>query len=161
VINTMNRQPVPLGSVNSQSYLKQITPSAVNSGSSVAYGPPGLTPGEVITGFNITLLPVILDSNMVLLQCGVSISSLKQLTSFTSGTGLSQQTIQQPNVSTFVTQQRMTVRSGDTVVLSGFETATTDSKQSDVVRDVVPGSRSSSRDRTTLVLIITPRLLEF
>jgi len=161
VINTMNRQPVPLGSVNSQSYLKQITPSAVSSGSSVAFGPPGLTPGEVITGFNITLLPVILDSNMVLLQCGVSISALKELTSFTSGTGLSQQTIQQPNVSSFVTQQRMTVRSGDTLVLSGFETASTDSKQSDVVRDVVPGSRSSSRDRTTLVLIITPRLLEF
>lgn len=160
VINTMNRQPVPLGSVNTQSYLKQITPSAVSGAGSVSFGPPGLTPGEVITGFNITLLPVILDSNMVLLQCGVAISSLKEITSFTSGSGLSQQTIQQPNVSSFVTQQRMAVRSGDTVVLSGFETASTDSKQSDLVRDVVPGSRSSSRDRTTLVLLITPRLLE-
>ena len=160
VINTMNRQPVPLGSINTQSYLKQITPSAVSGAGSVSFGPPGLTPGEVVTGFNITLLPVILDSNMVLLQCGVAISSLKEITSFTSGSGLSQQTIQQPNVSSFVTQQRMAVRSGDTVVLSGFETASTDSKQSDLVRDVVPGSRSSSRDRTTLVLMITPRLLE-
>jgi hypothetical protein len=160
VINTMNRQPVPLGSVNTQSYLKQITPSVVSGSGSVAFGPPGLTPGEIVTGFNITLLPVILDSNMVLLQCGVSISSLKEIMSFTSGSGLSQQTIQQPNVSSFVTQQRMAVRSGDTVVLSGFETASTDSKQSDLVRDVVPGSRSSSRDRTTLVLMITPRLLE-
>ena len=160
VINTMNRQPVPLGLINTQSYLKQITPSAVSGAGSVSFGPPGLTPGEVVTGFNITLLPVILDSNMVLLQCGVAISSLKEITSFTSGSGLSQQTIQQPNVSSFVTQQRMAVRSGDTVVLSGFETASTDSKQSDLVRDTVPGSRSSSRDRTTLVLMITPRLLE-
>jgi hypothetical protein len=160
VINTMNRQPVPLGSVNTQSYLKQITPSAVSGAGAVAFGPPGLTPGEVVTGFNITLLPVILDSNMVLLQCGVSISSLKDIASFTSGSGQAQQTIQQPNVSSFVTQQRMSVRSGDTVVLSGFETASTDSKQSDVVRDVVPGSRSSARARTTLVLMITPRILE-
>lgn len=161
VINTMNRQPVPLGSTNTQSYLRQITPSTLsNASGAVAFGPPGLTPGEVVTGFNITLLPVILDSNMVLLQCGVMISSLKEITPFTSGSGMAQQTIQQPNVSSFTTQQRMAVRSGDTVVLSGFETESTDSRQSDLARETLPGSRSTMRDKTTLVLMITPRLLE-
>lgn len=161
VINTMNRQPVPLGSTNTQSYLRQITPSALSSaGGAVAFGPPGLTPGEVVTGFNITLLPVILDSNMVLLQCGVMISTLKEITPFSSGSGLAQQTIQQPSVSSFTTQQRMAVRTGDTVVLSGFETESTDSRQSDLARETLPGSRSTTRDKTTLVLMITPRLLE-
>lgn len=162
VINTMNRQPVPLGAINTQSYLKQITPMATaTSTGAVAYGPPGLTPGEIVTGFNLTLLPIVLDSNMVLMQCGISISSLRELTTFSSGTGAAQQTVQQPNVSSFLTLQRMAVRSGDTIVLSGFETESTDSKQNDLKRDAVPGTRTSARDKSTLVILITPRLLEF
>lgn len=162
VINTMNRQPVPVGSNTTQSYLKQITPSVTTTSTgAVSYGAPGLTPGEIVTGFNLTLLPIVLDSNMVLMQCGVSISSLKRIDAFSSGTGLAQQTVQQPNVSNFQTLQRMTVRSGDTIVLSGFETESTESKQTDLKRDVVPGTRMSVRGRTTLVVLITPRLLEF
>lgn len=162
VINTMNRQPVPLGAISTQSYLKQITPSSTSTSTgSVAFGPPGLTPGEIVTGFNLTLLPIVLDSNMVLMQCGISISSLRELTTFSSGTGAAQQTLQQPNVSSFLTLQRMAVRSGDTIVLSGFETESTDSKQNDLKRDAVPGTRTSARDKNTLVVLITPRLLEF
>jgi hypothetical protein len=162
VINTINRQPVPVGSINTQSYLKQITPtSTTNSSGAIGFGPPGLTPGEISTGFNMTLLPIVLDSNMVLLQFGVSISSLKELATFSSGTGLAQQTLQQPNVNTFQTLQRMAVRSGDTIVLSGFETEMADFKQNDIKRDVLPGSRASNREKTTLVVLITPRLLEF
>jgi type IVB pilus formation R64 PilN family outer membrane protein len=162
VINTMNRQAVPVGSVNTQSYLKQITPSATSSATgAISYGPPGLTPGEIITGFNMTLLPIVLDSNMVLMQCGLSISSLKEIVPFSSGTGLAQQTIQQPNVSSFLTLQRMAVRTGDTIVLSGFESETTESKQNDIRRHEIPGTRASNRDKTIMVILITPRLLEF
>lgn len=162
IINTMNRQPVPVGSTITQSYLKQITPAtSTSTAGAINFGPPGLTPGEIVTGFNLTLLPIVLDSNMVLMQCGVSISSLKDLVSFSSGTGLAQQTVQQPNVSSFQTLQRMAVRSGDTIVLSGFETESTESRQADIKRDVVPGTRTSRRGKSTLVVLITPRLLEF
>lgn len=162
VINTMNRQPVPLGSNSTQSYLKQITPGTSTSATGgINFGPPGLMPGEIMTGFNMTLLPIVLDSNMVLMQCAVSISALKELVPFTSGTGLAQQTVQQPNVSNFQTLQRMAVRTGDTIVLSGFEMESTDSKQNDLKRDVLPGTRAMSRDKSTLVVLITPRLLEF
>lgn len=162
VINTMNRQPVPVGSTSTQSYLRQITPSTSTSATgAISFGAPGLTPGEIVTGFNLTLLPIVMDSNMVLMQCGVSISSLKDLASFSSGTGLAQQTVQQPNVSSFQTLQRMAVRSGDTIVLSGFETEATESRQNDLKRDVVPGTRTSRRGKSTLVVLITPRLLEF
>jgi hypothetical protein len=162
VINTMNRQPVPLGSISTQSYLRQITPTATtNSAGTISFGPPGLTPGEISTGFNMTLLPIVLDSNRVLVQFGVSISSLKDLVPFTSGTGLAQQTVQQPNVSTFQTLQRMAVRSGDTIVLSGFETESADLKQNDIKRDVLPGTRATAREKSSLVVLITPRLLEF
>ncbi len=162
VINTMNRQPVPLGAVSTQSYLKQITPTTTpNAAGGLTYGPPGLTPGEIQTGFNITLLPIVLDSNMVLLQCNISISALKEITTISSGTGLAQQTLQTPSVSSFLTQQRMAVRSGDTIVLSGFENEVADYKQNDLKRDVVPGTRANAREKSTIVVVITPRLLDF
>lgn len=162
VITTMNRQPAPLGSTSTQSYLRQVTPSVSSTGTgTVTYSSPGLTPGEIVTGFNINLLPILLDSNMVLVQCSISISALKEIVPFTSGTGLAQQTIQQPNVSNFVTQQRMMVRSGDTIVLSGLENETTESRQTDFKRGVLPGWQSTGRDKSTLVVLITPRLMEY
>jgi hypothetical protein len=161
-INTLNRQPVPVGAINTRSYLKQITPTTTTSTSgALGYGPPGLTPGEIVTGFNMTLLPIVLDSNMVLMQCGLSISTLNRLEVFTSGTGLAQQTVQQPNVSTFLTLQRMAVRTGDTIVLSGFDSEATESKQNDIRRNEIPGTRASAGEKTTTVILITPRLLEF
>ncbi|NDC61818.1 MAG: hypothetical protein EBZ60_07390, partial [Betaproteobacteria bacterium] len=161
VITTMNRQPVPLGSQSTQSYLKQIgaTMTTAANGSSV-YGPPSLIPGEITTGFSMSLLPIVLDSNHVLMHCAISISSLKELSTFSSGVGLAQQTVQQPNVSSFTTQQRMTVKSGETIVLSGYEYESTETKQNDVVRNVLPGSRVNARDKTTLVVLITPKLLD-
>lgn len=162
VVNTLNRQPVPVGSINTRSYLRQITPnSASNTNGTISYGPPGLTPGEIVTGFNMTLLPIVLDSNMVLVQCGLSISALREIVAFSSGTGLAQQTVQQPNVSSFMTLQRMAVRTGDTIVLSGFDSEATESKQNDIRRNEIPGTRASARDKTTMVILITPRLLEF
>jgi type IVB pilus formation R64 PilN family outer membrane protein len=161
VITTMNRQPVPLGSQSTQSYLKQIgaTLTTAANGTSV-YGPPSLTPGEVTTGFSMSLLPIVLDSNHVLMHCAINISSLKELVTFSSGVGLAQQSVQQPNVSSFSTQQRMTVKSGETIVLSGYENESTESKQTDVMRNALPGSRVNTRDKTTLVVLITPKLLD-
>lgn len=161
VITTMNRQPVPLGSQSTQSYLKQIgaTLTTAANGSTV-YGPPSLMPGEVTTGFSMSLLPIVLDSNHVLMHCAINISSLKELVTFSSGVGLAQQSVQQPNVSSFSTQQRMTVKSGETIVLSGYENESTESKQTDVMRNALPGSRVNTRDKTTLVVLITPKLLD-
>ena len=161
VITTMNRQPVPLGSQSTLSYLKQIG-STMTTGANGAnvYGPPSLVPGEVTTGFSMSLLPIVLDSNHVLMHCAITISSLKELVTFSSGVGLAQQSVQQPNVSSFNTQQRMTVKSGETIVLSGYENEFTQSKQNDVARNLLPGSRVNSRDKTTLVVLITPKLLD-
>ena len=161
VITTMNRQPVPLGSQSTQSYLKQIGATlTTGTNGATLYGPPSLMPGEITTGFSMSLLPIVLDSNHVLMHCAINISSLKELVTFSSGVGLAQQSVQQPNVSSFSTQQRMTVKSGETIVLSGYENESTESKQNDVMRNVLPGSRVNTRDKTTLVVLITPKLLD-
>lgn len=163
VVTTVNRQPVPVGSQTTQSYLKSVTPTVlttVGSTGGTTYGAPSLTPGEITTGFSLTLLPILLDSNHVLVECGLSLSSLKSLTSFNSGSGASLQTIQQPSIGNFGVLQRLVAKSNETIVLSGFDAEMLESQQVDPLLQKIPGSRKGSKDRTTTVVLITPRLLE-
>jgi type IVB pilus formation R64 PilN family outer membrane protein len=163
VVTTVNRQPVPVGSQTTQSYLKSITPTVlttVGSTGGTTFGAPSLTPGEITTGFSLTLLPILLDSNHVLVECGLSLSSLKSLTSFNSGTGSSLQTIQQPSIGNFGVLQRLVAKSNETIVLSGFDAEVLQSQQIDPLLQKLPGSRAGSKDRTTTVVLITPRLID-
>ena len=162
VVTTVNRQPVPVGSQTTQSYLKSVTPTIINTVGSTGttYGGATLTPGEITTGFSLTLLPILLDSNHVLIECGLSLSSLKSLTSFNSGSGASLQTIQQPSIANFGVLQRLVARGGETIVLSGFDAEALNSEQVDPLVQRLPGSRKGSNERTTTVVLITPRLID-
>jgi len=166
VVTTVNRQPVPVGNQTTQTYLKSVTPTLLTNttgGTTTnnnVYGPPALTPGEITTGFTLTLLPILLDSNQVLLECGLSLSQLKSLTSFNSGSGTALQTVQQPSVASFAVLQRLVAKSNETIVLSGFDAELLQSQQVDPLLNNLPGSRKGTKDRTTTVVLITPRLLE-
>ena len=159
VLTTVNRQSVPVGVLNTLSYLKSITPASINANGTPTNSGVGLVPGEITTGFSLNLIPMVLDSNRVLLQCSISISSLRELTKFSSGTGDATQSIQQPNVDTFSSLQRMALNSGETMVIMGFERDESRSSQSDVVRGQVPGSRLASNNRKSTIILVTPRLL--
>jgi type IVB pilus formation R64 PilN family outer membrane protein len=161
VLTTVNRQSVPVGVLNTLSYLKSITPATTQSttgGSSLSSGV-GLVPGEITTGFSLNLLPMVLDSNRVLLQCTISISSLRELTKFSSGSGDAAQSVQQPNIDTFASLQRMTLNSGETMVMMGFERDEARTNQTDVVRNSLPGSRLITSNKKSTIILVTPRLL--
>ena len=160
VVTTVNRQPVPVGNQTTQSYLKSVTPTILTSSTGTAsYGAPGLTPGEITTGFTLNLLPILLDSNHVLVECGLSLSSLTELKTYTSGSGSTLQSIQQPSIANFGVMQRLVAKSSETIVLSGFDTESINSKQNDPLVNL-PGSRTGAKNRTTTVVLITPRLLD-
>ena len=158
VVTTVNRQAVPVGSQTTQSYLKSVAPTVISSASGTTYGPSTLTPGEITTGFTLTLLPILLDSNHVLVECGLSLSALKSLTSFNSGTGANLQTIQQPSIANFGVMQRLVAKSSETIVLSGYDQEVSNSEGVDPLIQKVPGSSKGSKERTTTVVLITPRL---
>ena len=161
VLTTVNRQPVPVGVLNSLAYVKSITPAQVSSTTTVSSlsGGVGLVPGEITTGFSLNLLPMVLDSNRVLLQCSISISSLRELTKFSTGTGDALQSVQQPNVDTFASLQRMTLNSGETMVIMGFERDESRTSQTDVLRNTIPGSRMVTSNKKSTIILVTPRLL--
>ncbi|UIN19845.1 hypothetical protein [Herbaspirillum frisingense] len=154
---TSNRVSVPLMVVNQQAYLKQTQAAVVAGGQvgSVNATGPSLTPGQISTGISLAFLPVVLDSNQVLLQTYVNISSLKGLPSFSSAG----QTIQLPNVSAFTVGQRMVVPSGETLVMLGYDQAQANSSNSGSV-DGLAASKTAANVRQSFVILITPRLTD-
>ncbi len=158
VVVTSNRTPAPISVNNTLSYVRQTTPAVVGAAAAgnVA-ATSGLTPGQVTTGTNIQLLPMILDSNQVLMQCSVSIASLKELTRFDSGSGASQQSIQLPNVDTFTMVQRMAIPSGQTMVVMGYDQARTGSTTNGPFGTMITG-KSGSGNKQSIVIMITPRI---
>lgn len=158
VVVTSNRTPAPISVNNTLSYVRQTTPAMVGAAAVGAVAATsGLTPGQVTTGTNILLLPMILESNQVLMQCSVSISSLKELSRFDSGTGAGLQSIQLPNVDTFTMVQRMTIPSGQTMVVMGYDQARVGGISSGPFGRLVTGN-SGNGNKQSIVIMVTPRI---
>jgi type IVB pilus formation R64 PilN family outer membrane protein len=154
VVTTTNRMPVPLGSSASQTYVSAVSPSVTNPNGTVVSG--SIVPSSVSTGFNMVLTPVILDSNRILLQTLMQISSLTAIDPFGEG----QLKVQLPRTAQFSTLQRASVQAGNTLVLVGYEREQAQSDESDVVRGFLPISRGGTRSKTGTVILITPRLAD-
>ncbi|MBR7963680.1 PilN family type IVB pilus formation outer membrane protein [Burkholderia vietnamiensis] len=151
-ITTLNNQPVPLQVATQQGYLASVsTTNTANVGSSTA-----LVPGTVTTGFNMTLLPHILENSTVLLQFYTNISSLIQLRTVPAGNG---QSIQVPEVDTRNFLQRVSMKSGETLILSGYEGVNDDLAQRGIGAPqnyLLGGGFDGSRQREAIVILITP-----
>jgi type IVB pilus formation R64 PilN family outer membrane protein len=156
VLTTTNRQPVPLGVTSNEGYLKQVAAGTVSStGASTGST---LTAGTITTGFSLVVTPMVLDSGRVLLESALSVTALRDLKSFSSGVGPLMNSIQLPAIDEFSTLQRLSVKLGDTLVMTGFEREILLRDDLDVVRGVIPGSQRSKSMRQSTVIIITPRL---
>lgn len=160
VVNTVNNTPAPIKIVQNTSYLAQTTPlltSGVNSGNSGAVGAGAtLTPGQVESGFTMQVLPSVQDDgHRMLLQVSLSISTLDKIDAFTSGG----QTLQLPQVSAREFMQREWMKSGQALVLAGFQNAdsssTTDTPLSEKLW-AAGGNRQVATNRDAIVIVITP-----
>ncbi|SEK64609.1 type IVB pilus formation outer membrane protein, R64 PilN family [Roseateles sp. YR242] len=116
-VATLNHQPVPVQVARQTAYLKssQTTISA-NVGSSTS-----LTPGVVTSGFTMTVLPNLLDNGTVILQFSTDISTLRRIQTVSSTGATTGSQIQTPEIDTRNFLQRVAMKSGQTLVVSGFE----------------------------------------
>ncbi|WP_175952018.1 PilN family type IVB pilus formation outer membrane protein [Burkholderia sp. BCC0405] len=154
-VTTLNNQPVPVQVATQTGYLASVsTTNTANVGSSTA-----LTPGTVTTGFNMTLLPHVLDDGTVMLQFSTNISSLLQLKEVSSGTGRGATRIQTPDVDMRNSLQRVAMKSGETLVISGYE-GTNDSLDERGIGTpkmfALGGGYEAQRSREVIVILITP-----
>lgn len=158
ILVTTNRTPVPIAVNSSVSYLAQTTPGTASVPGG-AVGAPGLTPGQFTTGTNVTLMPLILDSNQVMLQSVIRISALKALSRFDSGQGASQQSIQLPNIDSFTVVQRVVVPTGQTMVMAGYDQTKSTTSTTGLAEGLTT-NKSTTGNKQSIVVLVTPRLMD-
>ncbi|EJD8454781.1 PilN family type IVB pilus formation outer membrane protein, partial [Salmonella enterica] len=112
--------------------------------------------GSVTTGTNITILPKILkDSDRLMLNMFMDISSLKDMRVITSDT----QKIEAPNIDTRSLQQRVWLKPGQTLIMSGFEQNTDNSNRQGVGSPnniLFGGALSGAKTKQSFVITVTP-----
>ena len=152
---TKNLTPVPMQVANQQGFIESVTTdSTANVGSSTS-----LNAATITTGFNMTLLPYIQpDSQNLQLLFSMSLSDKPTFEIFESG-GSKAQT---PNVDLKTVNQTIDLKSGQTVILSGFQQSNRKVSKQGVVTPSffgLGGGVNSENDDTILVVLITPNVL--
>ena len=139
----MSNQPVPIQAIQRTAYLAGSSASQSDYGQTTE-----LTPGEVTTGFTATIIPHILDRRRVILQYNLNLSTLDELTEFST----SDLTIQLPKTSTRAFSQRSQMQMGQTLVLAGFQDETQSLAKSLGLFNM---GRSAGYSKTLLVVTIS------
>lgn len=153
-VSTLSNQPVPLQFVDQQAYLASVANTAIVLGTSQV----SLTPGQLTTGFSLNLLPVVESNHKVDLQISINLSALKQIAQYSSGGS----SIQLPSTFQRNFMQKVVIRSGDTFVMTGF-----DSDIQNIVNTGVGsptnwffgGGVSATKKRTRMVMLVTPTIV--
>lgn len=161
-VSTMNRQAVPVALTDQDTYLASTTPG-VASTSGGASGLPGLTPGMVTTGYLMNIQPTVQENDAVMLKFSLDLSTLKKLGIISTGSGATQQSIQTPSVSGTQMQNQFGVRSGETLVLTGFERSIGQYDKRTLAEGAsigLGGSISGKRTREAILILITPYISE-
>lgn len=154
---TVNNVPAVFNNFQSKGYLAQTQGLIAGGiGSSPVGAGATLTPGSVETGFMMSVLPSVQpDGHRVLIQASLSMSSLDSLLSVDSGG----QSIQVPTVSGQKLMPRAWLRSGQTLVLAGFDNGETQRNVSTPFGEhtwFFGGNRDVSTANTAIVIVITP-----
>lgn len=150
-VTALNNQPAPIQVGKQISYLQSSSTSqTANVGSATS-----LTPGIINTGFSMNILPHILDGDKLLLQYAINISSLAKIASVSS----SGSTIQTPELDTRNFLSRIGMKSGQTLVLSGFEQAADNLDRSGLgnpKNTALGGALNAVTSKNMIVVVITP-----
>jgi type IVB pilus formation R64 PilN family outer membrane protein len=156
-ITTLNMEPVPIQVARQTAYLAESKTLLSNGTSDLAQQT--LTPGSVTAGFNMNVMPFVLpDQQSLLLHFSINLSTLEDLRKFTSGDSA----IELPELSQSIFSQKVRLRSGETLVLSGYEQDTSRTQARGLGSSrfwALGGGKSSDNERRVIVILITPVVL--
>lgn len=149
---TLNNQMVPMNISREIVYLESSS-SSTTSGSDVSSS--SLTPGVTTEGFSMTVLPKIMDNNRVVMRYGIDLSTVESIETFT----LSNSAIQLPRRSVRNFMQVVSVPSGQSLVLTGFQQASASNQGEGPFSPsawFAGGSKKADSTIRTIVIIVTP-----
>jgi len=157
-VTALNNQVAPVSILNTRGYLARVTQTQVEGASTPTTS---LEPGSVSTGFSMSILPRIFSNGELILNYNISLSELVGDTFETFSSGGN--TIQLPNINSRSLNQSVRMRSGDSLVLGGFErvrNSATDRGIGQPTFRLFGGGMDNSNLREILVVVLTPVILE-
>lgn len=157
-VSSLNGQTVPLNVAREIAYLQSYATTLASGvgGTSTTT----LTPGVVTEGFSMSFTPRILQDNRVMLRYSVDLSSVDQIETFQAPDGNS--AIQLPRRSVRNFMQNVSMRSGQTLVLTGFQQSNASSKRSGMLSPsawALGGGKKHDELLRTIVIVVTPKIV--
>ncbi len=113
-----------------------------------------VTPGTLTTGLTLYILPKILGKDIVM-QVNADMSTKIKMDSF----GPSGSQIQLPNIRVKHFNQRSIIKSGDTLILSGFRQVQNTANANQFLESQALGGKASLQQNKETIILITPILL--
>lgn len=148
---TLNNQPVPVQVARQTTYLQSSQTSIVAQVGTTTT----LVPGVVTAGFNMSILPHVLTNGTVMLQFSTDISTLRNIRQIESNGSR----IESPEVDTRNFLQRVSMKSNETLIISGFEQTddNLDYKGVGTPRNfLLGGGVNATGNKEVMVVLITP-----
>ncbi len=163
-VTTLNNKPAPIQVVKTQNYISEITKTS-NGSDSGSYDI-STTTEEIETGFTLDVLPRILEHGRLMLMFNLTLSDLIELQKVEFA-GTTQETggqyIQNPIIETRGFTQEVAMKSGETLVLTGYERVENTSKKTgtgSAENSLLGGTAIANQTRSILVILLTPVVLE-
>lgn len=151
---TSNNKVTPVNVTDITTYVSGMEYSSTGDSNTVS------TPQveEIETGFQIQLLPRVLNNREIMVQYALRLSELTGMDTVTYAGGVQQL----PQIAETAMEQQAVLKNGQTLVLSGFERDRTEINDSGYNLRVsgVGGEVAHDKERVSTVVLITPRLID-
>ncbi|MDL4860765.1 PilN family type IVB pilus formation outer membrane protein [Halomonas elongata] len=150
-LTTTNMQPVPVQVARQIGYIAEREVVVSEGGQTTT----SQRQATVTEGLNMTMLPYVINKDELLLQYSLSLTDLRDLRS----AGSEDNAIEIPEIGTRMFSQRVKLKDGETLVLSGFDQETNRTDRSGIGHAenlITGGSVSSGTQREVIVILITP-----
>lgn len=153
-VTTLNNQPAPISVLAQTNYVNKVMTTISGDTSSTS-----IETSTINAGFNMNVLPRIFSNGEMILQYHITLSELVKMTNFESGGN----TVQLPEIDSRALMQAVKMKSGDTLVLAGFErtrNSVRDQGTGEPTNWFFGGGTSAQNKREMIVVLITPVILD-
>ena len=159
----MNNKPAPIQVVKKQNYISEYTKTNNGTVGGEASWDTTVETDEIETGFTLDVLPRIMDHGRLMMLFSLSLSDLLSLESVYLDSSEESGYIQNPVIEERGFSQEVALKSGETLILSGYERVETASQKEGlgaVNNNILGGSQAVEKTRSIVVILLTPVVLE-
>ena len=166
-VTTMNNKVAPIKVMRKERYVKEQSIENNSSGDNDNTTEVEVETDEVNTGFMMAVLPRILGHGRLIIYFNLSLSNIVEMQKIALGNGTAEDAksgfVQNPITESRGFTQELAMKSGETLVLAGFERVddeTTKVGTGTPDNMLLGGSSEASRSRSILVILLTPVVME-